>query len=156
MAVPVDGVAETDRDARTVTEFEGNTEEAETALVRAADTFEHSIWKVRRREIFKCSSRCYFIRIQGRLATYGFLIQLAELIHDSDVKPVVQPFAVARRAWLDANAAHREGRKGKRRIQLVNMVVHTVLQGEQESNVRLGISSIRLPFRRRAHRAGCS
>lgn len=93
LAVPVDGVAETDRDARTVAEFEGSTEEAETALVRAANTFEHSIWKVRRREIFKCSSRSYFIRIKGRLATYGFLIQLAELVHDSDVKPVVQPFA---------------------------------------------------------------
>lgn len=93
LAVPVDGVAETDRDARTVTEFEGSTEEAETALVRAANTFEHSLRKVRRREIFKCSSRSYFIRIQGRLATYGFLIQLAELVHDSGAKSVVRPFA---------------------------------------------------------------
>ncbi|MFD7495985.1 hypothetical protein ACFV8T_26945 [Streptomyces sp. NPDC059832] len=90
---PVDGVAEIGRDARTVAEFEGSTEEAETALVQAATTYEHSHWKVRRREIFKYSSRSYFIRIQGRLATYGFLIQLAELVHDSDAKPVVQPFA---------------------------------------------------------------
>ncbi|MFE7113217.1 hypothetical protein ACFU98_28060 [Streptomyces sp. NPDC057575] len=93
LAVPVEGVADTDRDARTVAEFEGSAEEAETALVQAATTYEHSRWKVRRREIFKCSSRSYFIRIQGRLATYGFLIQLAELMYDSDAKPVIQPFA---------------------------------------------------------------
>ncbi|MFD3492363.1 hypothetical protein ACFWWB_17630 [Streptomyces sp. NPDC058690] len=68
-------------------------EEAETALVHAATTYEHSRWKARRREIFKCSSRSYFIRLQGRLGAYGFLIQLAELVHDSDAKPVVQPFA---------------------------------------------------------------
>ncbi|OEJ23207.1 hypothetical protein AS594_00420 [Streptomyces agglomeratus] len=92
LAVPVAGVAETDRETRTVTEFEGSAEEAEMALVRAVDTFEDRLWKVRRREIFKCSDRSYFIRIQGRLTTCGFLIQLAELVHDSDAKPVVQPF----------------------------------------------------------------
>ncbi|MFF2901162.1 hypothetical protein [Streptomyces sp. NPDC057966] len=92
LAVPVAGVAEIDREARTVAEFEGSTEEAEAALLQAANAYEHSFWKVRRREIFKCSSRSYFIRLQGRLATYGFLIQLAELVHDSDAKPKDQPF----------------------------------------------------------------
>ncbi|WP_336319960.1 hypothetical protein [Streptomyces lavendofoliae] len=46
---------------------------------------------MRRREIFKCSSRSYFIRLQGRLTTYGFLIQLAELVHDSNAKPEDYP-----------------------------------------------------------------
>ncbi len=92
LAVPVEGVAETDRDARTVAEFDGSTEEAEAALVQAAHAYEHSFWKVRRREIFKCSSRSYFIRLQGRLTTYGFLIQLAELVYDSNAKPVDHPF----------------------------------------------------------------
>jgi hypothetical protein len=93
LAVPVEGVAEANRDARTVAEFQGSTEEAEAALLQAANAYEHSIWKVRRREIFKCSSRSYFVRIQGRLATYGFLIQLAELVHDSAAEPMAQPFA---------------------------------------------------------------
>lgn len=86
LAVPVSGVAESDRGGRIVTEFEGSTEEAEAALLQAAHTYEHSLWKVRRREVFTCSSRSYFIRLQNRLATYGFLIQLAELVHDSDAK----------------------------------------------------------------------
>lgn len=93
LAVPVSGVAETDRDARTVTEFDGTTEEAEAAVLQAANAYEHSLRKMRRREIFKCSSRSYFVRSQGRLATYGFLIQLAELVHDSDAKAMAQPFA---------------------------------------------------------------
>ncbi|MEU9982844.1 hypothetical protein [Streptomyces sp. NPDC050856] len=93
LAIPVDGVAETDRQTRTVTEFEGNAEEAEAALLRTAHAYDHNLWTVRRREVFRCSSRSYFIRVRGRLATYGFLIQLAELIHDSDAKPAAQPFA---------------------------------------------------------------
>lgn len=93
LAIPVDGVAETDRDAQTVAEFEGNAEEAEAALLRAANTYAHRLWAVRRREVFKCSDRSYFLRVQGRLATYGFLVQLAELVHDSDADPVPRPFA---------------------------------------------------------------
>ncbi|MEU9804183.1 hypothetical protein [Streptomyces sp. NPDC051000] len=83
LAIPVDGVNEMDRDARTLSEFDGSTEEAETALMKAAGTYEHKLWKVRRREIFKCSSRSYFIRIHGRMATYGLMLQLAELVHDT-------------------------------------------------------------------------
>ncbi|MER6390513.1 hypothetical protein ABT236_18840 [Streptomyces sp. NPDC001523] len=90
LAIPVDGVSETDRDARTLTEFDGSAEEAETALLKAASTYEHRLWKVRRREIFKCSSRSYFIRIHGRMATYGLLLQLAELVHET-VQSTGQP-----------------------------------------------------------------
>ncbi|MGW5421613.1 hypothetical protein [Streptomyces sp. NPDC003943] len=83
LAIPVDGVTETDRDARTLKEFDGSAEEAESSLLEAVNAYEHTLWKVRRREIFKCSSQSYFIRIHGRMATYGFLIQLAELVHDT-------------------------------------------------------------------------
>ncbi|MFE6131305.1 hypothetical protein ACFQ6Q_24060 [Streptomyces sp. NPDC056437] len=89
--MPASGVSDSGRDGRIVTEFEGSEEEAEAALLRAAHTYEHGLWKVRRREIFKCSSRSYFIRLQSRLATYGFLIQLAELVHDSDTKQLDRP-----------------------------------------------------------------
>lgn len=91
LAVPVSGVSDAARDGRTVAEFEGSTEEAEAALLQAAHTYEHGLWKVRRREIFKCSSRSYFIRLQNRLAAYGLLIQLAELVHDSDTKQLDRP-----------------------------------------------------------------
>ncbi|WP_371664628.1 hypothetical protein [Streptomyces sp. NBC_00280] len=91
LAVPVGGVAEANSDARTVAEFEGSTVEAETALLEAANTYRHGPWKVRRREIFKCSSRSYLIRIRGRAGTYNLLLQLAELVHDSDVKSVDEP-----------------------------------------------------------------
>jgi hypothetical protein len=83
LAIPVDGVGETDRDVRTLKEFEGSPEEAESALLEAASTYEHRLWKVIRREIFQCSSRSYFVRIHGRLTTYGFLLQLAERVRDT-------------------------------------------------------------------------
>ncbi|MFB7781949.1 hypothetical protein ACFC1D_04420 [Streptomyces vinaceus] len=83
LAIPVDGVSEAKRDAQIVTELDGSTEEAETALLDAARTYEHSVGKARRREVFRCSGRSYFIRIHGRMATYGLMLQLAELIDDT-------------------------------------------------------------------------
>ncbi|MEV6581224.1 hypothetical protein AB0M92_23995 [Streptomyces sp. NPDC051582] len=83
LAIPVDGVSEVKRDAQIVTELDGSTEEAETALLAAARAYEHNVGKVRRREIYQCSNRSYFIRIHGRMATYGLMLQLAELIDDS-------------------------------------------------------------------------
>ncbi|WP_409235634.1 hypothetical protein [Streptomyces sp. PA5.6] len=74
----------TDEGVMTLEELEGSPEDAERALLRAANTFEHGLWKVLRREVFQCSDRSYFIRIHGRMNTHSFLIQLAELIHDSD------------------------------------------------------------------------
>ncbi|MFJ6718497.1 hypothetical protein [Streptomyces sp. NPDC091259] len=90
LAIPVDGVSETDRDARTLAEFEGTAEEAESTLRQTASVYEHKLWKVRRREIFECSSRSYFIRIHGRMTTYCLLIQLAELVHDTEW-PTIRP-----------------------------------------------------------------
>lgn len=80
-----------DRKARTLSEFDGSAEEAEAALLEAASTYEHRLWKVNRREVFKCSSRSYFIRIHGRMATYGFLLQVAELVHDTVERPDKYP-----------------------------------------------------------------
>ncbi|MGW7064765.1 hypothetical protein ACWGHM_40610 [Streptomyces sp. NPDC054904] len=87
LAIPVVGANEADRDARTLREFDGSAEEAETALFEAASTYEHKLWKVRRREVFSCSSRSYFIRIHGRMTTYGLLLQLAELVHETVQSP---------------------------------------------------------------------
>ncbi|GHE56678.1 hypothetical protein GCM10017778_46190 [Streptomyces vinaceus] len=87
LAIPVDGVSEMDRNARTLAQFDGSAEEAESILLETASTYEHKLWKVNRREIFKCSSRSYFLRIHGRMATYGLLLQLAELIHDTAQPP---------------------------------------------------------------------
>ncbi|SBU96224.1 hypothetical protein YW3DRAFT_05714 [Streptomyces sp. MnatMP-M77] len=86
LAVPVSGVSDADQEAQRVTEFEGSAEEAEKVLLQAAHTYGHTVRKVRRREIFEASKRSYFIRLQNRVATYGFLIQLAELVHDSDTE----------------------------------------------------------------------
>ncbi|MFJ7065983.1 hypothetical protein [Streptomyces sp. NPDC101115] len=77
----------TDEGVRTLAEFDGSPEEAEQALLQAANTFEHDLWKVRRREVFRCSDRSYFIRIHGRVNTRSFVIQLAELVHDSATRP---------------------------------------------------------------------
>ncbi|MFJ5834964.1 hypothetical protein [Streptomyces sp. NPDC093089] len=87
LAIPVDGISEgRSRNARTVAEFDGSAEEAEAALLQAASTFEYDLWKVRRREIFTCSSRSYFVRIEGRMNAYGFLLQLGERVQDSGVQ----------------------------------------------------------------------
>ncbi|MEU6621937.1 hypothetical protein ABZ926_14345 [Streptomyces litmocidini] len=87
LAIPVDGIAEgRSRDARTVAELDGSAEQAEAALLQEANTFKYDLWKVRRREIFKCSSRSYFVRIEGRLNAYGFVLQLAERVQDSGVQ----------------------------------------------------------------------
>lgn len=65
-----------DREAQIVAEFEGSAEEAATTILQAATGFDHGRRKTRRREVFK-----------DRLSTYGFLIQLAELVHDTDSTP---------------------------------------------------------------------
>ena len=77
----------TDEGVRTLAELDGSPEEAEQALRQAANTYEHDLRKVLRREVFQCSDRSLFLRIHGRIHTHSFLIQLAELIHDSDTPP---------------------------------------------------------------------
>ncbi|MFE6041086.1 hypothetical protein [Streptomyces sp. NPDC056452] len=91
LAIPVGGIAEANTEARTVTELEGSSEEAKTALLQAAHTYTHNRWKVRRREIYQCSDRSYLLRLQGRTGTYNYLVQLAELVHDTAAEPTAQP-----------------------------------------------------------------
>ncbi|MER5884931.1 hypothetical protein ABT160_13975 [Streptomyces sp. NPDC001941] len=86
LAVPLSGLADSNRDAQVVAEFDGTEEEAGAMLWEAANTYEHRLWKVRRREVFRVTDRSYFIRIHGRMAAYGILIQLAEKIYDSAAK----------------------------------------------------------------------
>lgn len=88
LAIPVGGIAEANTEARTVTELEGSSEEATAALLHAAHTYTHTRWKVRRREIYQCSDRSYLLRLKGRTGTYNYLVQLAELVHDSAAEPV--------------------------------------------------------------------
>lgn len=83
LAVPVQGVSDVNRDARTVAEFDGSAEEAAEALLNAATTYAHGFRTVRRREVFKSSDRSYVVRIRGRLSTYAYVIQLAELVSDT-------------------------------------------------------------------------
>ncbi|WP_405014929.1 hypothetical protein [Kitasatospora sp. NBC_01539] len=84
LAVPVQGVSDTNRDARMVAEFDGSAEDAAQALLHAAGTYAYGLRTVRRREVFKCSDGSYLIRIRGRLSTYAYVIRLAELVSDTD------------------------------------------------------------------------
>ncbi|MGW6396126.1 hypothetical protein ACWFR1_37785 [Streptomyces sp. NPDC055103] len=67
-------------------ELDGSAEQAEAALLQAANTFAYDLWKVRRREVFKCSSRSYYVRVEGRMNAYGFILQLGEQVQDSGVQ----------------------------------------------------------------------
>ncbi|MGW2017655.1 hypothetical protein [Streptomyces sp. NPDC001927] len=53
------------------------------AFLRILDTYEGDAWKVKRREIFKCSERTYVVRVHGRLSQFECLFQLAELVADT-------------------------------------------------------------------------
>ncbi|MER5775521.1 hypothetical protein ABT144_14745 [Streptomyces sp. NPDC002039] len=53
------------------------------AFLRNLDTYEGDVWKVQRREIFKCSERSYVIRVHGRFSQSEYLFQLAELVSDT-------------------------------------------------------------------------
>lgn len=92
LAVPVAGVGEADDDARTVAELEGTPEEAMAALIQAVNTLDGRVRRARRREIFQCSDRSYFVRLHFRTMTQGFLVQLAELVYDSAPLPRAQPY----------------------------------------------------------------
>ncbi|MGW5849930.1 hypothetical protein ACWFQ8_18590 [Streptomyces sp. NPDC055254] len=53
------------------------------AFRKMLDTYEGEVWKVRRREIFKCSERSYIVRVHGRFSRFEYLFQLAELVSDT-------------------------------------------------------------------------
>ncbi|MET7290287.1 hypothetical protein [Streptomyces sp. NPDC005573] len=92
LALPVGGVSEGDDDARTLVEIQGTAEEAQAALTHAVNTLDGRVRRARRREIFRCSDRSYFVRLHFRTVTQEFLVQLGELVHDSASLPQAQPY----------------------------------------------------------------
>ncbi|MFF7452209.1 MULTISPECIES: hypothetical protein [unclassified Streptomyces] len=66
-----------------MTEFEGSAEEAMTELAKRVNTYDREVTKVKRREVFRCSDRSYFVRVNGRLNEYEYFFQLAELVADT-------------------------------------------------------------------------
>lgn len=81
---PLQGVSTMNCNTKIVREVDGTEEEAREALLTAANTYSDSIMKLRRREVFRVSERSYFIRIQNRMNKYAYMVQLAELVSDSD------------------------------------------------------------------------
>ncbi|NEC93529.1 hypothetical protein G3I71_49175 [Streptomyces sp. SID12501] len=64
-------------------ELAGSPEDVEAAFLRILNTYEGEAWKVKRREIFKCSERSYVVRVHGRFSRFEYLFQLAELVSDT-------------------------------------------------------------------------
>ncbi|MFG1663914.1 hypothetical protein [Streptomyces sp. Y7] len=54
-----------------------------TEFTKSVDTYDHDVTKVKRREVFRCSDRSYFVRVSGRLSEFEFFFQLAELVADT-------------------------------------------------------------------------
>ncbi len=81
---PTMGVSVEAHNTAVLEEVTGTEVDATDALLAQTRTYSGSIRKVVRREVFKCSDRSYFVRLHGRMLTYGYLVQLAELISDSD------------------------------------------------------------------------
>lgn len=80
---PVDGVPAEARNTDVLRELSGTEEEAMNMLLDEVNTYTGSFGRVRRRQVFRCSERSYFVRLQGRMFTYGYSVQLAELVADS-------------------------------------------------------------------------
>ncbi|MFJ4428467.1 hypothetical protein [Streptomyces bobili] len=68
---------------RTLAEFEGSAEEALTEFAKRVNTYDRDVTKVKRREVFRCSDRSYFVRVNGRLSVFEYFFQLAELVADT-------------------------------------------------------------------------
>ncbi|WP_328443951.1 hypothetical protein OG780_01870 [Streptomyces sp. NBC_00386] len=68
---------------RTLAELDGSADEAMAALREEVNTYDRGITKVVRREVFRCSERSYFVRVNGRLSLSECFIQLCELVADT-------------------------------------------------------------------------
>ncbi|GJF24782.1 hypothetical protein SHO565_53460 [Streptomyces sp. HO565] len=64
LVTPVGGVAAEASSVRTLTEFEGSAEEAMTEFAKRVNTYDLDVTKVKRREVFRCSDRSYFVRVK--------------------------------------------------------------------------------------------
>jgi len=83
LVTPVGGVAAEASSVRTLAEFEGSAEEAMTEFAKSVDTYDRDVAKVKRREVFRCSDRSYFVRVNGRLSEVEYFFRLAELVADT-------------------------------------------------------------------------
>ncbi|WP_214498513.1 hypothetical protein, partial [Streptomyces virginiae] len=83
LVTPVGGVAAEASSVRTLAEFEGSAEEAMARFAKEVNSYDLDVTKVKRREVFKCSDRSYFVRVNGRLLQFEYFFQLAELVADT-------------------------------------------------------------------------
>ncbi|MCX4598816.1 hypothetical protein OG819_58125 [Streptomyces sp. NBC_01549] len=54
-----------------------------TEFAKSVNTYDRDVTKVKRREVFRCSDRSYFVRVNGRLYEFEYFFQLAELVADT-------------------------------------------------------------------------
>ncbi|MER5465509.1 hypothetical protein ABT010_33435 [Streptomyces sp. NPDC002668] len=84
LASVVGGNPSKDFELRTLGEVKGSPEDAQNALLEAVNNYADDVWKVTRRQVFKCSDSSYLVRVEGRVAKYEYLIQLAEQVADTE------------------------------------------------------------------------
>ncbi|MFF4542450.1 hypothetical protein [Streptomyces aureus] len=68
---------------RTITNFEGGEAEALLKFHDVVNSYDHDVTKVTRREIYKYSDRQYLVRVLGRMKQVEYIMQLGELIVDT-------------------------------------------------------------------------
>ncbi|MGW6523998.1 hypothetical protein [Streptomyces sp. NPDC054962] len=68
---------------RIVAKFEGDEEKARSSFREVLNSYDGDARKVRRREVFKFSDSQYFIHIEGRAKQFDYMMQLGELIVDT-------------------------------------------------------------------------
>ncbi|WP_327169486.1 hypothetical protein [Streptomyces subrutilus] len=91
LATPLSGMSDTARDTKVLRELTGTAEEAAHTLLEQAHTFDGRVWKVSRREVFRHTDRSVYLRLTGRFSTFGYLLQLAELVSDSAAPSATAP-----------------------------------------------------------------
>ncbi|OQR63438.1 hypothetical protein B6E66_13965 [Streptomyces maremycinicus] len=68
---------------RIVASFDGDEEEARSRFREVLNSYEGAARKVRRRQVFKFSDSQYFVRVEGRPGEFDYMMQLGELIADT-------------------------------------------------------------------------
>ncbi|MGW0874242.1 hypothetical protein ACWD3Z_27685 [Streptomyces sp. NPDC002740] len=68
---------------RIVARFEGSDEEARSRFREVLNSYDGAARKVTRREVFKFSDSQYLLRIEGRPMELEYMMQLGELIVDT-------------------------------------------------------------------------
>ncbi|WP_146075762.1 hypothetical protein [Streptomyces sp. Ru62] len=68
---------------RIVARFEGNEEEARSRFREVLNSYDGAARKLTRREVFKFSDSQYFVRIEDRPNEFEYMMQLGELIVDT-------------------------------------------------------------------------